>query len=120
MGDQEAHTYEQLISFPGLEDSEEDTPKPVATKANPAAQKPAVQKPVTPKPAAPKPVTPKPAAQKPVAPKPVHVSLAEADSQHRKAVSQLSQLPSQKNAEPIIMIMEPKLDVKNLPAVPSA
>merc|ERR1711881_784454 len=101
--DQEAHTYEQLISFPGLEDSdEEDTPKPVATKANPAAQKP---------------VTPKPAAQKPVAPK--AVSLAEADSQHRKAVSQLSQLPSQKNAEPIIMIMEPKLDVENLPVVPS-
>merc|ERR1711881_335715 len=121
--DQEAHTYEQLISFPGLEDSdEEDTPKPVATKANPAAQKPvtpkpAVQKPVTPKPAVQKPVTPKPAAQKPVAPK--AVSLAEADSQHRKAVSQLSQLPSQKNAEPIIMIMEPKLDVENLPAVPS-
>jgi len=105
--DQEALTYEQLISFPGLEDSDEEEPKPVATKANPAAQKPAVQKPVTPKPAAPKPVTPK------------AVSLAEADSQHRKAVSQLSQLPSQKNAEPIIMIMEPKLDVENLPAVPS-
>merc|ERR1711881_310428 len=107
--DQEAHTYEQLISFPGLEDSdEEDTPKPVATKANPAAQKP-----VTPKPAVQKPVTPKPAAQKPVAPK--AVSLAEADSQHRKAVSQLSQ--TLENVEPIIM--EPKLDVENLPAVPS-
>merc|ERR1711881_101894 len=103
-------------SFPGLEDSdEEDTPKPVATKANPAAQKP-----VTPKPAVQKPVTPKPAAPKPVTPK--AVTLAEADSQHRKAVSQLSQLrkiPSQtlENVKPIIM--EPKLDVENLPAVPS-
>merc|ERR1711881_640596 len=111
--DQEALTYEQLISFPGLEDSDEEEPKPVATKANPAAQKPAVQKPVTPKPAVQKPVTPKTAAQKPVAPK--AVSLAEADSQHRKAVSQLSQ--TLENVEPIIM--EPKLDVENLPAVPS-